>query len=541
MIENNTDVKDNQIEKGAINIWRTPALVLGWYALLVGMLTIYLYEHGLNRMVDSWFEREEYSHGIMIPVLSIFLIWQKKDILETCEFKGGYSGIVVVLLGILLIFLGEVSAITIFIQYGYVFAVAGLALSYMGWPAFKHVIIPFILLLFMIPLPAVIFQELSQYLQNISTQIGVFVIQLFDISVYVEGNVIDLGVYKLQVVEACNGLRYLFPLMTLGFIAAYFYKVETWKRVVIFLSSMPITVLMNSFRIGVIGVTVEYWGIEMAEGFLHDFEGWIIFMACTGLLILEMWLFARFSKVKQPLLEVFGLELPADSPPGAAVNARPLPKQMVVASVLVVITIVAGYFTPERVDVAIDRVQLSDFPDMLGEWDSSRRPKESLDGEIIAALQFDDYLLKSYTNNVGEVINLYIAYYGSQSKGASIHSPRACLPSGGWSINSFADYAVGDVLNNSGKPFEVNRVLIQMGDMSQLVYYWFPQRGRNVTNEYALKWYIFLDSLMMGRSDGALVRITTLVRQGEDLKNADARLTSFFKEINAIMPQYIPE
>ena len=111
---------------------------------------------------------------------------------------------------------------------------------------------------------------------------------MFGISVYLEGNVIDLGSYKLQVVEACSGLRYLFPLVSLSFIAAYIYHGAFWKKAIIFLSSIPITVLMNSFRIGVIGVLVEYGGPGQAEGFLHDFEGWIIFMACIAILVLEM-------------------------------------------------------------------------------------------------------------------------------------------------------------------------------------------------------------------------------------------------------------
>ena len=124
------------------------------------------------------------------------------------------------------------------------------------------------------------------------------VIRLFDISVYLEGNVIDLGVYQLQVVEACSGLRYLFPLMSFGFLISYIYRGPVWQKVVIFLSTIPITVVMNSFRIGVIGVTVEHFGIAAAEGFLHDFEGWIVFMACLGFLLFEIWILYMFSERK---------------------------------------------------------------------------------------------------------------------------------------------------------------------------------------------------------------------------------------------------
>ena len=120
-------------------------------------------------------------------------------------------------------------------------------------------------------------------------------------------------------------------------------------------------------------------------------------------------------------------------------------------------------------------------------------------------------------------VNLYAAYYGSQRKGASVHSPRTCLPGGGWQIADFAQHTV-DGASVNGQPLRVNRALIKMGDAAQLVYYWFQQRGRVMTNEYLVKWYLFQDALLRGRTDGALVRLTTFVPPGGDLGAADARL-----------------
>ena len=204
-----------------------------------------------------------------------------------------------IILGGLLFFLGAVATTHTLSQYGLVVTILGVALALLGWKAFKIVMVPLAVLFFMVPLPPFIYNTLSTKLQLISSEIGVAVIRLFGISVYLEGNVIDLGSYKLQVVEACSGLRYLFPLVSLSFIAAYIYKGAFWKKAIIFLSSMPITVLMNSFRIGVIGVLVEYGGPEQAEGFLHDFEGWIVFMACIAILVLEMALLAKIGSDKK--------------------------------------------------------------------------------------------------------------------------------------------------------------------------------------------------------------------------------------------------
>ena len=110
--------------------------------------------------------------------------------------------------------------------------------------------------------------------------------------------------HKLQVVDACSGLRYLFPLASLSFLCAYLFKGSFWQKTLIFLSFAPLTIFMNSFRIGVIGVLVDNWGKEMAEGFLHDFEGWVIFLLCMVLLFVQMWLFSRLNGRKVPLNEL---------------------------------------------------------------------------------------------------------------------------------------------------------------------------------------------------------------------------------------------
>jgi len=294
------------MNRSEAKLWRIPLKV--WVVLLATLaFACFLSFDGLQPMVMTWISAEEYGYGFFIPAVIAFLIWQKRDVLERLPFDGSWIGLGLVLIGVGLLFLGELSTLYVVIQYGLLLVLAALALTFMGWPGFKLIAIPLLLLVFMIPLPTFLYQGLSAETQLLSSQLGVAIIRLFGISVYLEGNVIDLGTYKLQVAEACNGLRYLFPLMTLGFIAAYLFKGALWKRALLFLSTIPITILMNSFRIGVIGVLVEHWGVSMAEGFLHDFEGWVIFMACTGLLVLEMSVLAKIGGKARSLREVFAL------------------------------------------------------------------------------------------------------------------------------------------------------------------------------------------------------------------------------------------
>ncbi|MCW9014361.1 MAG: VPLPA-CTERM-specific exosortase XrtD [Gammaproteobacteria bacterium] len=517
-----------------LRIWRESAI----FWMLVGgvfLLACYVYLDGLSLMVKWWNEREEYGHGYLIPVITAFLIWQKKNQLESTEFHGSWIGVLVVALGVFLFYAGELSSIYTIIQYAFLVALFGVILSMMGYKAFKIIFVPLVILLFMIPLPNFLFYNLSSQLQLISSQIGVAVIRLFDISVFLEGNVIDLGVYKLQVVEACSGLNYLFPLMTLAFISAYFFTGALWKKTIIFLSSIPITILMNSFRIGAIGVTVEYWGPEMAEGFLHDFEGWAVFMSCIAILILEMWILASLGKDKLPLREAFGLDFPEPTPSDSEIIYRKIPKPFYASLAIIVLVAASVFALPDREEITPDRKQYVEFPLEFDGWVGKTGYLEQI---YIDALKFSDYAMIDYVGEDGGSVNFYSAYYASQKKGASAHSPRSCIPGGGWRITSLENHTIQG-LNIGNIPMTVNRLVIEKGEIKQLVYYWFQQRGRIVTNEYMMKWYLFWDAMTKSRTDGALMRLTTMLRPGQDISIADKRLESFCREIAPVIPEYV--
>jgi len=517
--------------------WReTPVF---WVAVLAGVaLAIVLCLDGISYMVDYWLDREEYSHGILIPFIALYLIWQKQAELARLPFLGAWSGLALTLFGLAVFYAGELSSLYTIVQYGFLILLYGLVLSLTGWRAFVIVAIPLLVLSFMIPLPNFLYNNLSAKLQLLSSEIGVAVIRAFGISVFLEGNVIDLGTYKLQVVEACNGLRYLFPLMTLGFIVAYLYRAAFWKRAIIFLSTMPITVLMNSFRIGVIGVMVDRWGQSMAEGFLHDFEGWVIFMACFAVLFFEMWLLMRITGDRRPLREVFGLE----APPAAAAEAagssqtRPIPAPFLASVAVLALAVAAGVALPKRDEVAQPRKEFSEFPLALGNWQGKTEPMEQV---YIDALKFTDYAMANYQDSAGHVVNFYSAYYASQRKGESVHSPRSCLPGGGWEIESLTQREIPGV-EVGGVPLRVNRVQISYGDQKQLVYYWFQQRGRVMTNEYLVKWNMLVDAITRNRTDGALVRLVIPMRDGQNIDELDDALGNFAGEISGLLPAYIP-
>jgi exosortase D (VPLPA-CTERM-specific) len=526
-------MENNNLNSNAI--WRFDYLYLGLLGLSAVLLYV-IFEDGITNAIGKW-DTPEYSHAYLIPFISVFIIWQKYAEIIRTELKGSWLGLLIVLFGLFFWFLGEVSTLYIIIKYAFLVVLFGLVLSISGLSKINLFAMSVFLLFFTIPLPSFIYNNLSAYLQLISSQIGVEVIRLFGISVFLEGNVIDLGTYKLQVVEACNGLRYLFPLVALGVITAYFYKAALWKKIFIVVSTLPITIIMNSIRIGVIGVLVEYWGIAMAEGFLHDFEGWVVFMICFGLLLIEIWLLTKLTS-KESLSDVLSIDIPGKLNLGDVERKpRKIPLTFMLAVSALVLVAAAKLILPDRQENIPDRKDFIEFPLSIGEWQGD---KKTMEVKFINALKFEDYFMANYTSNDG-FLELYIAYYESQRKGEAAHSPRSCLPGAGWVIDSRKqiqiDYAEPD---GQEKMANINRMLVQRGDARYLMYYWFKQRDRQLSNEYLVKWYLFWDGVTQNRTDGALIRVMYPIPEALSVEQGDEILQTYIHKVLPVLPEYVP-
>ena len=279
---------------------RNRSVILGALTLIV---IVGLFWDGIVDLISTW-DREEYSHGYLVPPIAVFLLLRGLANTSPERDHSSWSGVIVCLFAVALGLLGILGKIPDLVQYGLIIALVGLFGVQVGWRSLLKLWAPFMCLGFMIPLPQFIYLKLSAFMQLISSELGVAFIRWIGIPVFLEGNVIDLGVYQLQVAEACNGLRYLFPLMSFGFLFAVLYSGPWWHRTILFLATIPITIIINSFRIGMIGVLVDGYGIEQAEGFLHYFEGWIIFVACVALLFGTAYLLSRLGRLGKPLGEI---------------------------------------------------------------------------------------------------------------------------------------------------------------------------------------------------------------------------------------------
>lgn len=508
----------------------------------------YMYADSLEFLLRLWWGSEDYSFGFFVPFISLFLIWRMRHRIAQARVERSTWGVPIIAAGLLLYWIGEFTALFFILHISLWMVIVGLTVSLIGIPRTRAIAFPLGYLLTAIPLPTFIYSGMASQLQLWSSALGVGFLQLVGVTAFREGNVIDLGLVQLQVIEACSGIRYLFPLTALALLCAYLYQDRTWKRVVLVASAIPISILINGFRIGVIGVLVEFYGQGAAEGFYHLFEGWVLFMASLGLLLLEVWILSticlqeRGEAIDRPSGKQFSLSLsethadnlPRSSP--ALRSAFPGPLYFYSVALLIPFAL-ASSVIDQREERPPARTQFVDFPMALHEWKGTSL---SLEKQFIDILRFDDYVLADYRATDGAPVNFYSAYYRSQKKGQSAHSPQSCLPGGGWEISSFRRVTVPSSLR-SDDGIAANRVVIQKDDQRQVVLYWFKQRNRILASEYLVKFYLLWDALTMGRTDGALVRIASLVRVGETEAAADRRLQEFAMTIEPELSRFVPD
>ncbi|MFA9229798.1 MAG: VPLPA-CTERM-specific exosortase XrtD [Microgenomates group bacterium] len=512
---------------------------LAWFILLVvaGMPVFWM---GFGSLARAW-STPEYSHGPLIPLISLYLFLRELRHTDTAPANTPANrkpGIALILFALTFGIFGNLVRIPDVVTYALILWIGGIMLTGFGWVQGRRHWAPVLHLVFMLPLPQFVYWKLTIFLQLVSSNLGVWFVELAGIPVFLEGNVIDLGVYKLQVAEACSGLRYLFPILSFSYLFSILYRGPFWHKAVLLLMAAPLTVLMNSFRIGMIAILVNSYGIEQAEGFLHFFEGWVIFGACIGILFLMAVALQRLTPNPLPLADTIDLDFDGFGPQAARLGSIGASRGLTVAALLSMAVATAFILVPSPARVEVARDSFALFPRDIGPWAGS---PEALDPDIEKVLGATDYINISYAA-AGEsnYVNFFTAWYEKQTEGAAIHSPAVCLPVGGWEVFSIDPTPIsmpGTVYGN----FIANRAVIQKGLSKQLVYYWFEQRGKRMTNDYLVKASVVYDSLTMGRADGAMVRFVTPIAREETEADAEARLMRLMADLLPKLPRFVPE
>lgn len=250
------------------------SLVVVTFGGLLGLL----YSGIVRDLIWQWWDDANYSHGFLVPLVSGFLIWQRRGRLATLERQGSWLGLPVLLGGIAALVLGDFGAELFLTRSSLLVIVAGLILFHLGWQIFRAVAFPLAFLFFMIPLPATLFYTLTFPLQALAARNAASTLDLLGVPVLLDGNVIHLSQISLGVSEACSGIRSLMSLLALAVAWASLALPGRWARVALVASAVPITIVANVGRVVATGLIGQWWGVQYAQGFFHTFSGFVIFL-----------------------------------------------------------------------------------------------------------------------------------------------------------------------------------------------------------------------------------------------------------------------
>jgi exosortase len=250
-----------------------------------GMLIAILYWPVLVSLVRQWHEDPNYSHGFLIPVLSGYFVYERRHRFAALSLSPTWWGFPVLLIGALMLILGHVGAELFLQRLSLLVVISGVVLMIAGSEVMRVCSFPLAFLLFMIPLPTIVLNAVAFPLQLFAAQTAEASLLTLDIPVLREGNVISLANTTLEVAEACSGIRSLMALIALGTVYAYFSERTMWKRWVIIIAAVPVAIAANAFRVAGTGVLAHYFGDDAAQGFYHDFSGWLVFVVAFVLLL----------------------------------------------------------------------------------------------------------------------------------------------------------------------------------------------------------------------------------------------------------------
>jgi len=311
----------------------------------------------------------------------------------------------------------------------------------------------------------------------------------------------------------------------------------------VFLVTIPITIFMNSFRIAVTGILVESGGAAHTEGFLHFFEGWVVFVVATLLLVAVAWVLIKFQPGSGNLLDALSLDGEGIRPAKAASSTSVADEgesgkgqaPLMATTAFVLLAAMGSSLLAGREEYLPERMSLDYFPAGIGEWTARVDRLPSIVEEVAGA---SEYFYGDFTLLPGKVVNAYVSYYETQRHGQIPHSPKVCIPGGGWAIESLDPVLIKV---RSGKSFEANRLVTSNGGQKVVSYYWLKQGSKEYRNEFLARLDLIRFALMENRTDGALIRLVTEVKPNEDLMAADERLGLFAAEFAVLLPRFVPD
>lgn len=255
-----------------------------WQISALAALLLWLYASTLAHLAGQWWNDPNFSHGFFVPLFAAFVVWQDRSRLTRLALRPSWAGLGLLAIAMVTLIVGRMGADLFLSRLSLLIAIAGVIILFLGWNVFRVLLFPWAFLLLMIPIPAILLQQITFPLQLLASRVASITLPWMGVPVLREGNVIILPAMALEVAEACSGIRSLMSLATLAVIYGYLMERRIGMRWMLALAAIPIAVAANSLRIVGTGLLVQYWNPDKAQGFFHEFSGWLIFVVSLAML-----------------------------------------------------------------------------------------------------------------------------------------------------------------------------------------------------------------------------------------------------------------
>jgi exosortase len=265
--------------------------------LVAGGFGLLYWQVGL-KLVSDWYHDDNYSHGFLIVPLALYFVWERREKLRKIPVTPSALGLVFVLGSVAVLIAGILGSELFLTRISILGTVVGVILFLFGWAHLRALAFPVAFLLLMIPIPAILFNQIAFPLQLLASQFGESAMGLANVPVLREGNVLILANTQLEVAEACSGIRSLVSLVTLGILFGYFTDTRLWVRLLIVASTIPVAILANGARVAGTGIAAHWYGERAAQGFFHEFSGWAVFVVAFAMILLIQRLILRVAPAR---------------------------------------------------------------------------------------------------------------------------------------------------------------------------------------------------------------------------------------------------
>lgn len=482
-----------------------------------------LYFVSLKWLIELWLTDRTYSHGFLIPIISIYLIWLKRDILPNIKVRPApIVGIICIVFSFILLFIGRAGFFVQLEALSFLLILPSIVLFTLGWNYLKALALPLFYLQFMVPLMDPILDRIHLPFQLISAQLGSFFLRLIGYPVFLDTVYIHLPNISLEVAQACSGISFFITVIAIGLALVYLTQ-KTWTRAAIVLTSgVFIVVLANGIRVALAGVMGQCYGPEMLHGPAHIFHGWFVAqVGLVGIFLVNWWVTKWKSPIESRLFERGAINVSYVEDIGSNLHVSRKPTLIL----LVVLFVFSGYLHLFAAPIAVQ--PRTSLPYRLGEWHGSDDNWIDSESYFPGAIQ----IVRTYTNQEGHEIKVLIPYYSSQGVDKRLIS-----------YLSRSLYNGGEIYETGLKrPALVNRIAADIDKTRYDTLFWFRLPSGDYTASFEVKIRSIRDALFRHQNFGAFVLLAAPIHDQSDKSGVSKiDLQSFIEAIAPEIDAYAP-